>query len=182
MYPYDEVVIIDEVMPEYDERSAHEIEVVASADEVFGALQEVDLGDDPVIRTLFRLRGLSPRGATLRRFREAGFTDLGVRPGRELALGIIGRFWTPTGGLRDVDAEDFAGFAEPGFAKAVWSFVIVPEGRSCRIETETRVVCTDERARRRFRAYWRVVGPFSGSIRRRMLQLVRTRAEAAPRP
>lgn len=179
MSTYDDLVIINQVMPEYDERSAHEIEVRATADETFGALQNVDLGDDPVVRTLFRLRGLSPRGATLDRFRDAGFTDLSGSSGTELALGIIGRFWTPTGGLRDVAPEDFRSFDEPGYAKAVWSFVVVPEGRSCRIETETRVSCTDDRARRRFRAYWLVVGPFSGSIRRRMLQLVRTRAEAA---
>ncbi len=39
--------------------------------------------------------------------------------------------------------------------------------------TETRVTCTDEAARRKFVRYWRIVGPGSALIRRRMLALAR---------
>lgn len=48
------------------------------------------------------------------------------------------------------------------------------------LSTETRVWLTDARARRRFRAYWLVVRPFSGLVRRSWLAAARRRAEAAP--
>ena len=38
------------------------------------------------------------------------------------------------------------------------------------LSTETRIAAVDERARRAFGRYWRVVGPFSGVIRRRWLR------------
>jgi hypothetical protein len=38
------------------------------------------------------------------------------------------------------------------------------------LSTETRVSATNSTARRAFRGYWRVVGPFSGLIRRRWLR------------
>jgi len=44
---------------------------------------------------------------------------------------------------------------------------------------EIRIACPDPRSRRKFALYWRLVGPFSGLIRKRMLEIVRDRAEAA---
>jgi hypothetical protein len=38
------------------------------------------------------------------------------------------------------------------------------------LSTETRVQAVDDAALRAFRRYWRVVGPFSGLIRRRWLR------------
>ena len=54
---------------------------------------------------------------------------------------------------------------------------VVPEGRGSRMETETRIFLTDVAARRRFAAYWLVVRPFSGLLRRSWLQAARRRAE-----
>jgi hypothetical protein len=42
------------------------------------------------------------------------------------------------------------------------------DGRAL-LYTETRVAAMDDRARRAFRRYWLVVGPFSGLVRRRWL-------------
>jgi hypothetical protein len=53
----------------------------------------------------------------------------------------------------------------------------LPEGKGARLETETRVFLTDAAARRRFDAYWIVVRPFSGLIRRRWLRAAKHRAE-----
>ncbi len=38
---------------------------------------------------------------------------------------------------------------------------------------ETRVQCLGPRARRNFRLYWALIGPFSGLIRKEALRLVR---------
>jgi hypothetical protein len=41
--------------------------------------------------------------------------------------------------------------------------------------TETRVVCADPAARRRFALYWLLIKPFSAWIRRDMLQAIARR-------
>ena len=43
----------------------------------------------------------------------------------------------------------------------------------CILSTETRIVAVDDAARRAFRRYWVVVGPFSGLVRRRWLGAAR---------
>jgi hypothetical protein len=47
------------------------------------------------------------------------------------------------------------------------------------LETETRVLATGPRAKRAFAAYWLVVRPGSGLIRRELLRAVARRAESA---
>jgi hypothetical protein len=73
---------------------------------------------------------------------------------------------------------EFAGFAEPGYAKAGFNFSVAPgPAGGCVLSTETRVLGTDPGARRRFRVYWTVVRPGSGLIRRDWLRAIRKRAE-----
>ena len=43
-----------------------------------------------------------------------GWILLGEHPGRELALGLVGKFWRPVIQYADVTAGDFTAFAEPG--------------------------------------------------------------------
>jgi hypothetical protein len=50
------------------------------------------------------------------------------------------------------------------------------EGRTV-LTTETRVLCTDPGARRRFRRYWALIRPASGAIRVAGLRAIRRRAE-----
>jgi hypothetical protein len=40
------------------------------------------------------------------------------------------------------------------------------------LTTETRIAAVDDAARRAFMRYWRIVGPFSGLIRRRWLRAI----------
>ena len=48
----------------------------------------------------------------------------------------------------------------------------LPDGTTC-LSTETRIAAVDAGARRAFRRYWLVVGPFSALIRRRWLEAAR---------
>jgi len=100
-------------------------------------------------------------------------------PGRELVFGIAGRFWRPDGGLRKIPNRDaFVAFVEDGFAKGAWNLRIEPvDGGACDLTTETRVQCFGAAARRKFRLYWSLIGPFSGMIRRALLRDIRRRAE-----
>lgn len=187
-------MLLDEALPERDFDERHALTVAAAPAATFEAIRRADLGRGRLTRTLFLLRALpgllvAPR-ETLRRFlrrgsartvdtlASAGFVILAEEPGREIVLGTIGRFWRPSGGMRPFQAAEFAGFREPGWAKAAWNFRVdeAPDGETT-LSTETRVLCTDPRSRRTFRRYWRLVRPFSGLIRVEMLLAIRREAE-----
>ena len=172
-------LLIDEFLPRFDVASRHEIVVSAPVEQVYAVARQVDLSGSATIRWLFRLRGLPvPEALRLDGLLRAGFVLLGEDPGRELVLGVVGRFWSITGGLQRVHSGGFRGFDRPGTAKAVWNFRVDPQsGGSSLLSTETRVLCLDDRSRRRFRWYWSLVGPFSGLIRREALRLAKRRAE-----
>jgi hypothetical protein len=177
--------LIDELMPRFDEVERHALVVPAAPADVYAALRRVDLRRSWIVRALTSLRGLPSALAgrrhrtraheplTLERMASRGFTWLGERPGRELALGVVGRFWTPTGQVIPLDGEAFRAFECPGYAKAVWDFrVTAVPGGGARLSTETRILCLDAASRRRFRRYWRVIRPFSGLIRVALLRAV----------
>ena len=180
--------LIDEFLPAYDVRSRHGTDVHASPKRTYEAVRELDMSGSLLIRTLFRLREVPARslgrtapyaalGLTLEGLLDAGFTLLGERAGEEIVLGVIGRFWRVAGDIQRVDPEAFRSFERPGYAKAVWNFRVVPRGDVTRLLTETRVLCTDDASRRKFRLYWTVIGPFSGLIRWEILRSVKKRAE-----
>jgi hypothetical protein len=117
----------------------------------------------------------------------AGWTSLAPgteEPGTEgVAFGTLTRPWR----IGDeapltVDRRSFAGFATPGYAKVAFSIRADPDGaHRTRVTTETRVGTTDPRSRRRFAAYWVVIGPLSALIRRLILRRVaRTCRERRP--
>ncbi len=176
--------MIDAFVPVAEVASRHTVTLAAAPARVYEVIRTVDLARSRVIRTLFALRGLrTRRPLTIESLQGAGFVLLRAEPDRGIVLGITGRFWTLRGGLRRIEADRFAAFAEPGYGKAAWSITVEPDptGGSV-VATETRVAITDEPARRAFRRYWRLVGPFSGIIRRRMLALVATECTPAPPP
>ncbi len=179
---------LDDWMPAWDVVERHETLVRAPRDRAWSAVRTLDLSRSPVVRTLFALRslpGLFARrgrrralGATLDDLLRMGFVLLEERPGEEVVLGLVGKFWRPSGCIRRVTPEELRAFAEPGWAVAAWNFTLNPAGDGAvRVATETRVRCTDAASRRRFRAYWLLVGPFSALIRREMLRAIRRTAE-----
>lgn len=171
--------LIDEFMPTCDVASRHATTVRASADKVMRAVRRLDFSGSALAGLLFRLRGMSRASFTFDGLLRSGFVLLGERPDQEILLGITGRFWTLKGALRRLSPEEFRSFAEPGMARAVWSFHVEPGNEGgVRLVTETRVACTDAASRRRFRIYWWVVAPFSGWIRREALRLIRRDAES----
>ena len=180
-------MLIDRFLPEYDEFEHHEIAVAAPADRTYRAVKEIDLARSPIVLALLAARGLPHlfTGAVKPKLRlqlddilASGFVVLAEEPGRELVLGIVGKFWRPSSGVHRIEASEFAAFDQPGFSKAVWNFVVTdrPDGGST-VATETRVSSTDGDARRNFGWYWRLVGPFSALIRRIVLGQIKREAE-----
>lgn len=185
-------MLIDEELPTFDVAERHQLVVRAQAARVYAVVRRLDLSGSRVVRGLFALRGVparltgrgrgpSPLGLTLDELlQRGGFVLLAERPGEELLLGLVGRFWTTSGALQRVDPAGFRAFDRPGFAKAVWNFHLAPAGQGkTLLSTETRVLCLDPASRRSFRRYWRLIRPFSGLIRRIALREIRRRAEAA---
>jgi hypothetical protein len=172
-------MLLDELLPAWDVRQVHATEVEAPPERVFAAVRRLDLGSSPINRALFLARGLLPRGLKLSDLMARGFVLLGEDPPRELVLGLVARPWTLLGGIRRLDADGFRRFDRPGYARIAWSFVTAPMDGGTRLTTETRIRCTDPASRRKFRWYWRVIGPFSGVVRREALLVIKRDAESA---
>jgi hypothetical protein len=180
------VRLLDDVMPAYDVYEHHELWVPAPPEEAYAALKAVSAREVRLFDPLMRLRTFGrsgrvfdPETPLLEQMLRIGFLKLGERPSEEIVVGAIGRFWSPTGN-RPRATADFAGFAEPGFAKAAMNFAVRSDGDGSRITTETRVLGTDPSASRKFRAYWVVIRPASGAIRRSWLRAIRRRLERTP--
>ncbi|MEO8041142.1 MAG: hypothetical protein ABI646_00910, partial [Acidobacteriota bacterium] len=126
--------------------------------------------------------GLATSGVTLKSLSSSRFEILGEMPGREMLLGIVGKFWKLGGELKKIDAVSFKEFETAGYAKAVWNFSVVEEGDDTRLTTETRIKCLDAESRKRFGFYWMFIRPFSGLIRMEMLRAIKRRAEMSVPP
>ncbi|MGH3990844.1 MAG: hypothetical protein ACRDSN_00090, partial [Pseudonocardiaceae bacterium] len=85
-----------------------------------------------------RGRRLSVQGSILDGFQRGGFVPLAETP-QLIAFGAFGRFWRPSGRVRRIEASDFRGFAAER------------RGGRTVITTETRVLATDDAARRSFK-------------------------------
>ncbi len=170
-------MLIDDFMPRYDFSETHDIKIRARAADVFRALNETDMNDSWIIRTLFFLRGLPTGKLTLRDMQKMRFETLGESENKEILLGLAGRFWTVMGSLKKVDSNNFREFKEIGFAKAVCNFSLVESNGETSLTTETRIKCFGEKSHRRFGFYWTFIQPFSGLTRLEMLKLIKRKAE-----
>ena len=164
--------VLDELLPVWHHAARYTIHVEASPERALDAARRVSAAEMPSARLLMRLRGLRPAraGPLTDAMVAAGFARVG-----EDVLVLVGRPWSLRGGLRRVD--DFVAFDEPGYAKIAFDFTAARDGSGTRLATETRVLLTDVAARRRFAAYWLVVRPFSGLVRRSWLAAAKRRAE-----
>jgi hypothetical protein len=171
----------DQFLPKWDIAETEEVAVGASAVATYRALRSANMGRSLVIRTLFRLRGMPESALTWDGLARLRFITLSEKAPEHLVLGIIGKFWTVTGNLQRFEPGKFASFSNPEFAKAVWSLSLDSgAGGVTRLSTETRVHCPDPQARKRFKRYWVLVGPFSRWIRRELLRIVKESAESGP--
>ncbi len=180
-------MLIDKFLPAWDVQAVHSILVRGTPDEVYDALRSLNPSSSPLARSLVFLRSLparprrakeDPSSTALDRFLKNGFILPDEKPGEELVLGIVGKFWTISGCLEQMNPVEFVRFNKIGYAKAGWNFYLrkMPDGFT-HLGTETRVACTDDSSGRKFRRYWFFVKPFSGLIRMEMLRTIKRRVE-----
>ena len=172
-------MLIDQILPRYDQHEYHQIRIRGNPTEVYETVRVLDFSDSFLIRTLFRLRGLPATLKSVEDLLQAGFVLVDERPGQEFVMGLIGKLWRPTGKLERVNPVEYREFNHKGYAKVAWNFAVrkISDGL-VKVSTETRIMCLDDPSRKRFRLYWRLVGPFSGLTRREMLRCAKRKTDS----
>lgn len=98
---------------------------------------------------------------------------------QEIVFGAIGQFWKPSGG--DIvglnDPKEFLEFNRPDYAKVVANLSFQPKGEKTVVSTETRIRLPDEKTRKKFAIYWRIISCGSGLIRIMWLRAIKRKAE-----
>lgn len=175
--------MLDQLIPQPRSAEVDHVIVGVCPERVWELLRHGDLVQSDWARALFALRTLPERlrgkrvSAALRldELRSTperpGFQLLGEEPPRELVVGAIGKVWRlEIPFVHVADRPAYRAFAEPGFVKVAWAIRVRAWGAAAsRVELEVRVDATDEPSWRRFRRYFRVVGPASRLIRRTQL-------------
>ena len=170
----------EDFLPVYDVSDAVAATVDADTEAAWRALLDVDLlklgREAPLVGMLGALRMLPevvghllhgerpakpPESLRLRDLPsipmyEGGWILLEERPGEEIALGLVGKFWRPVIEFARIGtADEFRAFEEPGFAKTVYDLsVCALEPSKTLLSGLMRTATTDEHARRWFRRYW----------------------------
>ena len=180
--------LIDRVLPDPEVDECHEIRVAASAEATFAAAAALDLQASPINATVVALRTLPARlrgdevradasAGLLAETKALGWGQLAEVPGHELVMGAVCQPWEGEVEFRPLPPDEFLAFAEPGYAKIVWTLEVEPDGEhACVFRTRTRVATTDAESRRRFRRYWAIFSPGILLIRLEMLRLLRAAA------
>lgn len=179
---------LPEALPAAEFVEVHSRVIDAPPERVWAALLDLRWTDLRWTVPLAAARGLGLRAGSLRDrppLLERGPVRLMLREeGRYLAGGRVARPWRPVPELGPdlAGLDQLAGYTEPGWLKYGMDFRLhpLPGGRT-RLETATLCQPTDDSARRRFARYWAFIRPFSGLIRRDMLNGVARRCRRSGR-
>jgi Polyketide cyclase / dehydrase and lipid transport len=160
------------------------VDLAVPPEQAWALIRHRDFARMWIARALFairsvpsRLTGGEPEPAGLRidnltsTPEHPGFQVLVDHPPREFVVGAIGKVWRANIPFVHVPTADaFAAFDEPGYIKVAWAMQFSPlRERTTRLVLEVRVDATDETSWRKFRQYFRFIGPASRFIRRALL-------------
>ena len=175
---------LDRLIPKPRLVEIDRVDLAAPAEAVWRRVRHASLAQSPTTRALFALRTVlerghaavpAPAGVKIDDMRSSvdrpGFQILIDDAPREVAVGAIGRVWRLRIPFVHVDGpSDYCGFATPGYVKVAWAVRVSPLGpTSSHLELEVRVTATDDASWRKFRRYFRLIGPASHFIRRSLL-------------
>lgn len=177
--------LIDAFVPTDHFRESHWERIRATPREIFAAIHAVRPNE---VRGFVPFlwaqspRARRPSEALMRRpilelMKGQHFVVLAEQPGREIVVGTIGQYWANRMVPLRTPAQ-FSTFKNPRYAKVAMNVRVRDEGNGwCKVTTETRVLCMDPHARKKFDAYWRVVYPGSAILRGQWLAAIKRRAE-----
>jgi hypothetical protein len=176
---------LDSLLPTPRLIETHAVDLDAPPRDVWQYLRHEDLADSPLVRALFavrtlpsRLVGHAPKEAILRMddFHSTptrpGFHLLAEDPQRALTVGAIGKVWQLDIPFHHVATlAEYRDFAETGWIKVAWEMRLLAQGEDAtHLEFEVRVDATDDESWRKFRRYFRLIGPGSHFIRQVLLR------------
>lgn len=163
-------MLINKYLPTYQFNEVHSIIVEGNSEECYKAAISLDLSKSRIISFLFRLRGLPFRNTKLVDLtKDMRFTLLEENYYSE----FLYAFWFKNKTEWIDNKEEFQKENKFYNAKAGWSFSFIEkENGKTEIITETRIQCFNKKTKFIFTIYWFVIKPFSGLIRRKMLQLI----------
>ncbi|RBQ15960.1 hypothetical protein DP939_32075 [Spongiactinospora rosea] len=179
--------VLESFIPRPLAGECHELHIRQRPEAVWQALNALSPADLPLVGVLMGIRSLPAKGGAaftnrspsmINTMIRRGWFQLADEPQRYVVLGSISQFWR----LRSEDhrrscpPERFRDYAVPGFAKSASVFEVIPAGEGTLLRTETWVSADDADARRKMLAYWRLIRPFSGAIRRLMLHAIAKKA------
>lgn len=181
---------LDRVLPSYQFREFHSTRVRATPERVYHAIRDVTASEILFFRALTWLRRFGRPGPEsilnapdrrplLDAATRTSFITLADSAG-EIVVGTVVMNPPNAPRVRPATAYEFTALApQDGYALAAMNFVVTPRADgACDVSTETRVYATDEAARRRFAAYWRLINLGSALIRVMWLRAIKRRAEA----
>jgi hypothetical protein len=160
---------IDDFMPVWQFSETHTTHVNAPPERTFASIRPVTVNEIFLFQTLIAIRRMGrPAPPSIMNAPEnepllhvatrTSFRYLADEPPREMVLGTR---------------------VAPNVV-AVMNFLVTPDGRGgSNLSTETRVLAKDDRSRRGFAVYWRIIHPGSDIIRRSWLRAIRKRAESS---
>lgn len=188
-------MLIDELMPEFDAIRTEHLLIDMPIQQAWDATLDADFIEtatsSKLVRGLFAIRTAGEKAARLvtrkpappepevasMRLRDMGtegdWIRLGEDPPKEIAFGVIGRFWSGETVWEQTTPEGFREFDKPGFARIACNFSLreYGEGKTL-ISYECRTRATSADARKGFMRYWRPLSPFIGMVLRAQLRLI----------
>lgn len=181
---------LERVLPSYQFREFHSTRVRATPERAYRAIRDVTASEILFFSALTWLRRFGRPGpeSVLNAPQRRPLLDVATNTSFitladsawEIVVGTVVIAPPAAPRVRPATADEFAALvAQDGYALATMNFVATPraDGTSD-VSTETRVYATDEAARRRFAAYWRLINLGSAFIRVMWLRAIKRRAEA----
>ena len=167
--------LIEKYLPEYTFNEFHEIVIESPIEKVYKIAKNFDLSKSKVIRILFKIRGMPTKRMNLQGLiSDVGFSNIEEKFPEENLIG----FWAKTKIEPITNHEDFINNAISAKIKVVWNFRFIRlTSAQTKVSTETRVLCVSPVTKIFFGLYWLIIKPFSGLIRKKMLQIIKQDSE-----
>ena len=179
---------LDDIMPEYQFFERHSTRIHSQPEQVMRAVRQSTFGDMKSLAMLLKIRGAALRASSdgtgafsqdkriLDAFSASGYI-LGESEHEIVMCG--GANVRAKRILQVRTLQEFADYREQGAVKMAFDFNVEDAGGGwSAINTETRVLATDDLTRRGMARYWRLIVPGSGLLRRQWLDGIKRRAES----
>ncbi|WP_236791146.1 hypothetical protein [Amycolatopsis sp. GM8] len=184
-----ERTLLDKFAPDRQFVLTEHLVIEAPAAVTFAAVEHLRGGnpESPTLRVLTRTRVVPARprqqGPAFEEIlRGAPWVSLGERPGREIAFGAAGRFWTPLPIWHEITADGFAHYQRPRSGTIALSFAVLPyQRRQSLLTFETRMCVADPVSRRWAELHWHSIKPAARTVARQLLHAVNDEATGGRR-